>query len=67
MYLSSINRIKICNLNINLNKSIIDRGNKESEMIGLETISEDIYSIDNFEDDDKVKDNDSKGNFIINL
>jgi len=54
-------------LNINLNKSIIDRGNKESEMIGLETISEDIYSIDNFEDDDKVKDNDSKGNFIINL
>ena len=66
IYLQLI-ELKFCNLNINLNKSIIDRGNKESEMIGLETISEDIYSIDNFEDDDKVKDNDSKGNFIINL
>ena len=59
IYLQLI-ELKFCNFDVNLNKNIIVRSNKESVMIPLEIKSEDSDNKDNFEDDNKIKDTSSK-------
>ena len=59
IYLQLI-ELKFCNFDVNLNKNIIVRSNKESVMIPLEIKSEDSDNKDNFEDDNKIKDTSSQ-------